>query len=387
MLTKLFKLRYNLVKSDIVALNDDIVALNDDLKKYVHTPFGKRLIKIDSDWYLNEKKGYDTCMTQDGEKCDMYFKGADDWKGNLSVKSLKMQPHGGNLYHHSVWTMLHIVLWNDPKHEFNFLMNNVNYELAKLCAYLHDLGKGGDNNHNIYDKTKFNEYNCNVNDHTIKSGDFILNKEYLMMNDKKLDVKKLITSICKECDIKQIALTAYMHWEFGRLNMESKKYPTLWNKLNLYYELLKKWCKKCNLKPSLELLKLCIVVSCADIASGTNKRLKDMTIPDNVKQQYKITEVPDDLYFSFDTWVKMGMDKKCEYYYNTLIEFVYCKLNNKEQQLNQLKDELDKEEEKNKESKIQNDLKKTKSKILKLQEDLDKEHIKVRELESERIRK
>jgi hypothetical protein len=58
-----------------------------------------------------------------------------------------------------------------------------------------------------------------------------------------------------------------MHWEFGKLNYTG---IPLEEKLKKYNKSFNEYCQKCGLKPSL---KLCIAVSCADIAAGTDARL------------------------------------------------------------------------------------------------------------------
>jgi hypothetical protein len=58
------------------------------------------------------------------------------------------------------------------------------------------------------------------------SGDIIMGKRpyFLTCRDdredrEQLDVTRLIGSVCDKCKVSDVALVAYMHWAFGKLNM------------------------------------------------------------------------------------------------------------------------------------------------------------------------
>ena len=126
----------------------------------------------------------------------------------------------------------------------------------------------------------------------------------------------LIHLTSEPLSIKEIALSAYMHWEFGKLNIpgvdpneqNEEKLNNLSIKINDYLNLFKHFCNVCGLTPNDYLLKMCILIACADISSGTNIRLK------------KNRKVPKQKYISKDPWVLFKMDKRYLFYRQKVLD-------------------------------------------------------------------
>jgi hypothetical protein len=226
-------------------------------------------------------------------------------------------------------------------------------DIAIIAAFFHDLGKAGDCYFNVYDNKKYDD--GNESKHPLISADFISGKKLYIIDcveniKSRINISNIIKKLFKLNDyqIKIISFIAYMHWEFGKLNInvESK---TNNDKIENYVkefiigfklyindsiiscndskscitsstiELIKINLKLINqyliLKDYIDiisLLKLCILISCADIASGTNKRLTN-NFPDDYLSKLK--------YLSSDPWVKFNMDTNYKLYSQNLINY------------------------------------------------------------------
>lgn len=229
------------------------------------------------------------------------------------------QAHAGNLFEHSQWAALYILHWHNKHVD---IMEGVDFLTAYVSAFFHDIGKAGDcvtttkivngeivKWHDMYSPDKYAKKGEQL--HPEYSGDMILGKRLFYFNckspDDTINFNIVIKLIFPGIDTQKVALGAYMHWEFGKLNIDGTPFQT---RLESYYSVFEKYCKICKLKPSIELLKLCIAVSCADIASGTNKRLGDSVcgiVPSSTK------------YLGKDPWIAYGMDKKYKSYRDALI--------------------------------------------------------------------
>jgi len=213
------------------------------------------------------------------------------------------QSHSGNLFEHSQWSALQIVKWYNEKDP---VMDGVNLRTAILSAFFHDIGKGGDcviscGNScwlDMYAEKKYNSKGDGI--HPTYSGDMILGKITFIPDCQKrifnLNIKTVIEQSYPDVPVKEVALAAYMHWEFGKLNIPGKAES---EKVEIYLNNFKESCKKCDLTPNETLLRLCIVVACADISAGTNRRLKSSTngiIP------------ADEVFVGKDPWIMYGMD-------------------------------------------------------------------------------
>lgn len=284
---------------------------------------------ISSPWNPNTKEimtvdEYDTILDEftklNIEQPDKLCK--TDYEQGSKLANYKMllcQAHAGNLFDHSQWAALQILQWNTAGVD---IMEGVDFLTAYVSAFFHDIGKGGDCIENekivngklvrwrdMYSPDKYAKQGEQL--HPEFSGDMILGLRPFYFNCSsydKINFRIIIKTLFPDIDIQAVALSAYMHWEFGKLNIGS---ASLEEKMNQYYKTFVFYCEKCKLEPSLALLKLCIAVSCADIAAGTNSRLLPSVcgiVPSSTK------------YLGKDPWVAYGMDKKYKYYRDALIQ-------------------------------------------------------------------
>lgn len=216
--------------------------------------------------------------------------------------------HSGNLFEHSQWSALQIIQW---KNEGDPIVKDIDINTAIIAAFFHDIGKGGDcvkttNNTgycwlDMYSDDKYGKQGNSV--HPTYSADMILGTKMFRLtcnnNGDELNIKTLLETEFPGINIYEIALAAEMHWEFGKLNFPK---PSESEKIHNYLSQFYKACIKCgNLEPSETLLRLCMAVSCADIAAGTNRRL----LPD-INGIIPAKET----FISTDPWVLFGIDKK-----------------------------------------------------------------------------
>jgi hypothetical protein len=217
------------------------------------------------------------------------------------------QSHSGNLFEHSQWSALQILKWYNDKDP---VMDGVNLRTAVIAAFFHDIGKGGDCVTtckdtcwlNMYASKKYNGKGNAI--HPTYSGDMILGKIPFRLscqkcnNNCEVNIKDSIKEAFPDISIQEVALAAFMHWEFGKLNIPGKSEE---EKIRIYLENFKESCGKCELTPTSDLLRLCIAVACADITAGTNRRLQpdiNGIIPANEK------------FIGKDPWVIFGMEAK-----------------------------------------------------------------------------
>lgn len=137
------------------------------------------------------------------------------------------------------------------------------------------------------------------------STDMILgNKMFRLRCDKnncvgcELNIKSVLENEFPDINIKEIALAAEMHWEFGKLNIPGKSES---EKIDIYLTNFKHACEKCGLVPTEMLLRLCMAVACADITAGTNRRL----LP-----SINGIEPAKEKFIGKDPWVIFGMESK-----------------------------------------------------------------------------
>lgn len=254
--------------------------------------------------------------------------------GDNNVCPEVIQSHGGNVYEHSVWSAMQVKQWseeNDP------LIYDVDIDTAMVSALLHDIGKGGDcikycDDHGVCWYDVYNTKRYLVGDtqkddgyHPTFSGQILMGKRpfYLSCSTHRrdiLDIPDLIASLGAQVDPREVALASYMHWEVGRLNIG--KPEELTNRLRRWYDMFMISCARVGLVPTESLVRLCIVVAAADISAGTNIRLKGQNLP----SQYKVGEVPANIYISSDPWTMFKMDKHIHSYQQQVIDFVNLKL-------------------------------------------------------------
>jgi hypothetical protein len=217
------------------------------------------------------------------------------------------QSHGGDLFQHSQWSALYLTMWLETNYEkekekylHTLLTEIMNSDLLKtvisndeierkefiqLCGFMHDIGKGGDNKTDMYEKNKYIDYDEKYIDDSyhpevcklviIKPSDNLYDGIF-----KKLLIKLLEKYFSQKKARFILALVAAVHWNFGKLNVENLNY-TASNYISDFNAQIDDIKQKLGLElkdfPELfennTAIKLCMVVSCSDIASGNNKEL------------------------------------------------------------------------------------------------------------------
>lgn len=262
----------------------DLQTLKNELAKYKATPYKNNIEPIKQDDYkkfLNEATGF--------TDVDCNTSGKD----RKPAADTLCQSHGGDLIEHSQWTALQIQEWANAK---NDIMTDVDVDMATVCAFFHDIGKGGDCIFDMYDNRKYDGKGDLT--HPDWSGDYILGKKKFNkckaegQKDGEIDVQKIILALLPEVDIKEVALAAYMHWEFGKVNyqyrnnanisedenknakieFDKKKIPNYLDTFNKY--LTSVGLDKSPADKKKKLLRLCLAVAAADVSAGSNKRVK-----------------------------------------------------------------------------------------------------------------
>lgn len=266
----------NLLSID-VSKNSNINKIKKVMKEYIASPWNavnnKILSKQEYNNYYNKLKKNKPNLNNNFCKIKV------NTSKNIEYQKRLCQSHSGNLFEHSQWSALQIIKWYNEKDP---IMENVNLRTAVISAFFHDIGKGGDCKKtcknvcwfNMYASNKYNKKGDYV--HPEYCGDMILGKIpfYIKCNncntDCKIYINNVIEDLFPDINIKEVALAAYMHWEFGKLNIPGKSED---EKIKIYLDTFKDNCIKVELEPNEKLLRLCIAVSCADITAGTNIRL------------------------------------------------------------------------------------------------------------------
>ena len=232
------------------------------------------------------------------------------------------QSHAGDLLEHSQWSALQILKWHVDGDQ---VMDGVGLETAIVSAFFHDIGKGGDCVdtclggtcwRDMYSSKKYD--GKGESEHPVRSGDMILGKTPFVVNcgecakNCTINVRTLIERTFRTVPVAHVALAAYMHWEFGKLNMPGASDA---DKRDAYFRAFDQACGRCGLSPDgdagLALLRLCIAVACADIAAGTNRRL----LP-NVAGVSPAAE----RYMGNDPWTFFSMEKNYLIYRTMLLD-------------------------------------------------------------------
>lgn len=264
--------------------------INDDLCQLKMLLFDIKLIPYDpinkQDFDLNNYYGL---IMQLNPKCE-----------NISniLDNRLCQTYGGDLFTHCQWSVLQIIKWFENK---NILTEDLNIDEMILCAFFHSIGK-------YYSKKKYSKI----------SYDIILGKK--MINN--LNINKILSNYFPQIKIKHIALTACMINQIKFFFYDELNFKLLSKK---YIDKFKKFCHLLNIEPTVYLLKLCIVTSCAKISATTNKhiiksngqfRMKDLYKND----KYNDITVANQIYPSFNYWKLYNLDDKYQKYYNHLID-------------------------------------------------------------------
>lgn len=175
--------------------------------------------------------------------------------------------HSGNAMQHSIWVLRNVANWFKEKKEGEDViwLDGINVEKYKqvliLTAFLHDIGKCGDN--------KYTPCSTKV-DHPIVGFKYLVES----LNNKKssyksetpglneFDFTKLFEELgLTKDDIKLSAITIRMHYGLG--NVMKAKYSE--NSIKTYLSEVKNAADEVVYPVSEELIKLCILISAADV--------------------------------------------------------------------------------------------------------------------------
>lgn len=293
------------INGNDVITGDDINIVKKTMKKYISSPYDYRKGRVIT---MKEYKKYLKKYKINPDKTNYKF-----CKEVNKVSKLLCQSHGGNLWEHSQWCALQLLKWHNDNHK---IVKGLDLELLIVSGFFHDIAKSGDcveTCHNdfcwrdMYSEKKYNksgDYN-----HPKWCGDVILGKTTYVINcqnGKELSIPDVIENKFN-VDLRKVALAAYMHWEFGKINIVND--IPLEKKIRYYLKQFRKFCKVCRLKPNNELLRLCIAVGAADVSSGSNYRVK--------KSKIKPLKM---VFVSKDPWVYFKFNRKFNYYRNLLID-------------------------------------------------------------------
>ena len=297
-------------------LINEIIEIKNILKNYIATPWGYTIDTLDDYYQLLDEYNNNLCkIDPKSEEC--LDKNSNKICSKESGKNL-CSSHGGDLLEHSQWTALYILLWFKDK---NIITEGLDELTCVLSAFFHDIGKASDCVYDMYSNEKYEGKGEQV--HPEHSGDIIMGTRELKNCEKNISINliKLISNF-PNVNIVDIALSAYMHWEFGRINIPLDKHIVFYTeeekleyKYSRYFSTFMDYVNKLNISPIksnlLYLLKLCIIVSCADIAAGSNVRLKlDFS---NIVRPQK--------YPSNDPWVRFNMQNNYISYREGLIKY------------------------------------------------------------------
>lgn len=252
------------------------------------------------------------------------------------------QHHCGDLLEHSKWSALQIIKWYDSKSPYVEGL----YRSRKTAIYgalLHDICKAGDCSFtckkgtcwlDIYSKMKYDQKDHSY--HPDYCGDILLGlrpfyficpneselkqfnilptiKQKLVAIDNwrkqnpKRSEKLDVNALCKTLKINQsvLALMAYMHWEFGKLNTSRNINIACKSYLHKFLQS----CKKVGLSPTIHLLKLCILISLADISGAYPVENSCATYEENIICNLGKNKNMKQKYPCFNPYIQYGLDK------------------------------------------------------------------------------
>lgn len=234
-----------------------------------------------------------------------------------------MQNHGGDLLEHSLWAEHQTQMWIESEHP---IAKHAIPRLAIAGALVHDIGKAGDCERvlskgrwyfDVYSEAKYNGRGDRV--HPEFSADYISGKRKFFTTcqcksaaahcraRRTIDPQLLLEELGVGDLRAEMVVVVQLHWEFGVINVgDAADVP---QRCIEYVDKFRKACAVNGVRPSLELLCTCILVSCADIAAGTSKRMRAGSC------SLTGLDLPTvDRYTSRDPWVAFGMDKNAEGY-------------------------------------------------------------------------
>jgi hypothetical protein len=261
--------------------------ISEMMKTYLATP-----------WCECQKGQWKSCV-----ECDPPRKTKEE-QGN--------QSHGGDLFQHSQWSALYLTKWyldNNTKYTLlhNLLIEIINSNLLKTiigddknkvlefvqaCGFFHDICKGGDG---IFDMYASNKYGKGTSDsiHPEICSNVIIDPKNQYDGLLKTTLDEILKGYQDPINARIIlSLCAATHWEFGKLNYNFSKESDDYKKYikenaPKYIKFILDQKNKItqhvtstygvnvnNIEDSENILiKLCIVLSCSDVASGYNDEL------------------------------------------------------------------------------------------------------------------
>ena len=286
---------YNTSSEIVTQLLNGIHPLSLEMKKYKATPW----CKCD----IDKKPNGQSCETCNPPKKTKEEQG--------------IQSHGGDLFEHSQWCALYLaMMYSNPnttpgypvlhsllkdavdsellKTELlkKYISNykNKRYEFIKLCGFLHDIGKGGDGIFDLYADNKYFDKDKNQktdNYHPIRSAEYILNPGEKYNGLLKTVLDHILNSYLNPILARKLmAFFCAIHWEFGKMNLtdndpnklSASDYVNFIDKnIHLYItnDNITPENKEIIKKERFILFKICMAISCADVACAYNKELID----------------------------------------------------------------------------------------------------------------
>lgn len=274
-------------------IDDSIKYIKDDMATYISTPW----CSCPTPKEIKNKDLYKPCYAclgcdyekpltscKETEKSIIYNSGPDGVE----------QSHGGDLLQHSQWTALHLLWWYNDKDSYK-LLNSLIQEICAsdiiktnisddtmvikeyllLCGFMHDIGKGGDGIRDLYHASKYLGKGDGIHPKVCKQS--ILKPK----NRYNGELKKALYDLLKVYKLpkmarKIMAFCAEVHWDLGRTNIPKNHNNHL--SVENYIRKINGSLKKVNIKKLFDfiiMLKLAMVISCADIASSYNEELRD----------------------------------------------------------------------------------------------------------------
>lgn len=186
-----------------------------------------------------------------------------------NYKSNKKCVHSGDVYEHTIWVIRTVVSWlNEEKKPWVDGICEKNKNTLVFAAFLHDIGKCGDNKLDWSDKP----------DHPETGFEYLIGKSFYCSKDSKLDKVdfKQMGEIfgLKEEEMRLVAILIRMSHKFGCVMV---------GKINAqqYLDLIQYTTKELGYPMSEELIKMCILISAADV-KGQGYLKKDAEIYDPI---------------------------------------------------------------------------------------------------------
>ena len=225
------------------------------------------------------------------------------------------QSHGGDLWQHSQWAAAYVYQWLHSESEDRYALNGLTTRVVQdlpscvdglnaglsetlllMAAFFHDVAKGGDGFYDMYSSKKYG--GGGENHHPISCGDLILcggGKSY--NGSLRVVMRELLEPFPKKshATVRRIlAVAAFTHWELGRFNgrINGSVPSSGWHMYvdSIDATIARVFDKKTISKSFRDtIVRLCVSVSCADIAAASNAELDQTKIPFHVSAETHLT--------------------------------------------------------------------------------------------------